>query len=363
MLVFAIVSLSIMVLTGWAGQVSLGQMGFVADRRARSAPRPRPTGASTSRSTSPLVGLAGALVAVVVGLPALRLRGLYLAVTTLAFALATVSYLLNPQFFGWVPTEPFDPDPLLGIWDYGATTEGMYQLCLVVFVLCVVAVVGIRDSRTGRVLVALRENERGARGLRRVGRAGQAHRLRALRLLRRGRRRRCSCSNGQFTLGLFPAEENLIVFTAAVVGGLGSVLGAVLGALFLKGGQWFLAGRGACSPRRIGVLLVLLLLPGGLGGAFFRVRDLGCAGSRAGEGSSCRACSPTSATGDPSRRTRPCPTWPDRRPAGERTKCRAPAGRRAVPRDPDAPAADVGRALVPAARHRGPPPDAAGSTA
>jgi branched-chain amino acid transport system permease protein len=80
---------------------------------------------------------------------------------------------------------------------------------------------------------------------------------------------------GQFTLGLFPEEDNLIVFTAAVVGGLGSVIGAVLGSLFLKGGGWFLEDTWRLFASSIGVLAVLLVLPGGVGGALFRVRDLG----------------------------------------------------------------------------------------
>jgi branched-chain amino acid transport system permease protein len=164
---------------------------------------------------------------------------------------------------------------VLGIWDYGATTEGMYQLCLIVFVLCAVAIIGIRKSRTGRVLVALRENERGARayGVSAVGAkltafaiSGFFASIAGVVLVQ---------VNGQFTLGLFPPEENLITFTAAVVGGLGSVLGAVLGAIFLKGGQWFLNADWRLLASGIGVLLVLLLLPGGLSGAFYRVRDLG----------------------------------------------------------------------------------------
>ena len=57
------------------------------------------------------------------------------------------------------------------------------------------------------------------------------------------------------------------MFTAAVVGGLGSVAGAVIGALFLKGGEWFLQDAWRLFASSIGVLLVLLLLPGGLGGA------------------------------------------------------------------------------------------------
>jgi branched-chain amino acid transport system permease protein len=272
-LLFAIVGLSISILTGWAGQVSLGQMGFVAIGAALGAKATTDWGLDLAVAV-PLVGVAGAAVAVVVGLPALRLRGLYLAVTTLAFALATVNYLLNPEFFDWVPTDTFEPRPLLGVWDYAATTEGTYQLCLGTFVLCAIAVVGIRHSRTGRVLVALRENDRAAQAygvsavrakLTAFGMSGFFAAVAGAVLVHH---------NGQFTLGLFPPEENLVIFTATVVGGLGSPIGAVLGAVFLKGGQWFLQDEWRLFVSAAGVLLVLLLMPGGLGGACYRGRDL-----------------------------------------------------------------------------------------
>ena len=90
--IFAIIGLSVVVLTGWAGQVSLGQMAFVATGGAVTAY------ATHQWSVDPvlafaLAALAGAAAAVVVGLPALRFRGFYLAVTTLAFALVATIYL------------------------------------------------------------------------------------------------------------------------------------------------------------------------------------------------------------------------------------------------------------------------------
>ncbi|MGZ4797453.1 MAG: ABC transporter permease subunit, partial [Acidimicrobiia bacterium] len=84
--IFAIVGVSLVVLTGWAGQVSLGQVAFMGIGAAVG-------GSLTSRlgwdiSLAMLVGgLAGAVVAVIIGYPAIRRRGLTLAVITLAFAL------------------------------------------------------------------------------------------------------------------------------------------------------------------------------------------------------------------------------------------------------------------------------------
>src|SRR5205823_10682083 len=81
----AMVAVSLVILTGWAGQISLGQFGIVG------------VGAVVGGKLAAeynldfflvivLGALAGAVAAVLIGLPALRIRGLYLAVTTMAFA-------------------------------------------------------------------------------------------------------------------------------------------------------------------------------------------------------------------------------------------------------------------------------------
>jgi branched-chain amino acid transport system permease protein len=269
---FALVILSITVLTGWAGQVSLGQMGFVAIGAALGAQALQGWGWDLM-ITIPVIGMAGAAVAVIVGLPALRLRGLYLAVTTLAFALATSRYLLNPRFFDWVPEDKFTPAPLLGEWHYDNPTA-VYQLSLGTALFVLVGVLGIRNSRTGRVLMALRENERGVAAygvsvvrakLTAFALSGFIASIAGVLLM---------VQNEGFTLILVPEQDNLVVFTAAVVGGLGSTIGAAIGAIFLKGGEWFLQDTWQLFATSIGVLIVLLLLPGGIGGAVFRGRDL-----------------------------------------------------------------------------------------
>src|SRR5205085_4252129 len=160
--IFGIIGLSLVVLTGWAGQVSLGQMAFVGFGAAIG-------GALTSRlgwdlSLAVLVaGLAGAAIAVVVGFPAIRRGGLTLAVMTLAFALATSSYFLNRQFFrDWLPALRIERPALFGAIDITSETH-FYYLTLVGLAIALAMVRGVRRSRTGRVLIAIRENERAAR--------------------------------------------------------------------------------------------------------------------------------------------------------------------------------------------------------
>jgi branched-chain amino acid transport system permease protein len=270
--VFAIIALSIVVLTGWAGQVSLGQMSFAAVGGAVA-------GHVTSELGFDLAialvagGIAGALVAVVVGLPALRLRGLFLAVTTLAFALATSTWLLNGKHFGWVPRNRVERDTIFGAIDLSAQ-RSMYWLCVVCLGLALLAVRGIRRSRTGRVLLSQRENERGAQAF---GINVTRAKLTAFALsgfLAAFAGGLLVHLQQQYSDLLFSPAESLNVFTSAVVGGLGSMTGALLGALYLQGGKWFLPANWQLLPSAVGVLVVLMVLPGGLGGLVFRVRDL-----------------------------------------------------------------------------------------
>jgi branched-chain amino acid transport system permease protein len=272
--VLALITLSVVVLTGWAGQVSLGQMSFAAFGGAVGAVVTDSWGLDLGIALV-ASGVVGAAVAVAVGLPALRLRGLFLAVTTLAFALATHQYLLNPRHFDWVPREGtrFDRPTLLGAIDLQAE-RSMYWFCLATLAVAMMAVRGIRRSRTGRVLLAQRENERAAQayGVNLTRAKLTAFALSGFLAAVAG----CLFVQLQqaYTPALFAPSESLNVFTSAVVGGLGSLAGAVLGALVLQGGQWFLPPAWRLLPSAAGVLVVLMLLPGGLAGLVYRVRDL-----------------------------------------------------------------------------------------
>lgn len=268
---FALITLSVVVLTGWAGQVSLGQMSFVATGGAVGAVATDTWNFDMSLAMI-VAGLAGAVVAVVVGLPALRLPGLYLAVTTLAFSLACSNYLLNRNEQSWIPRGGIDRPDLFKTFDL-SSQDAMYWFVLGVVVIGFLAVSGIRRSRTGRSLLAVRDNERGA----------AAYAIPVLRAKITGFALSgflaavAGCLlvhlNGAYTEGPFVVSESLGVFTAAVVGGLGSLSGAVLGALFINGGRWFLPDRWALLPSAVGVLAVLLVAPGGLGNLAFRLRD------------------------------------------------------------------------------------------
>jgi branched-chain amino acid transport system permease protein len=264
---FAIVGISLMVLTGWGGLVSLGQFGLAAVGAWAVASSGLPFLVAV-----PLAVVAGTVVAVLIGVPALRLQPLTLGITTLLFATAVPSILLNPDALGrWLPDELARP-LVLGV-DLG-NARSFYFFAVAVLALVVVAVAGLRRSRTARVLLAARDNEPAAQSF---GIAVLRARLEAFAL-----------SGGIAALGgaLFAYQQtgvktesfdvgtSLVIFSFAVIGGLGSIAGmlsgftvlAVLSLALSKHPAWFALAAG------IGIVL-LLVAPGGIGQLMLDLRD------------------------------------------------------------------------------------------
>jgi branched-chain amino acid transport system permease protein len=270
LVVLAIVGCSVVVLTGWSGQVSLGQMSFAAVGAAVSAVALIDWHWDLSLALL-LAGAAAAAAAVVVALPTLRLDGMFAAVTTLAFALAASGYFLVPTEFSWIPQGPIGVPYLFGL---SLTSQSsVFELCLGVLVLVLAALSGLRHSRTGRVLRALPANQRAASGYGvRVMRAKLSAFAISGFIAGVG-----GCLfvvvNQQYADTEFLASISLVVFTATAVGGLGSALGAILGAAIVEGSAVYLPPSWQLFPSAIGVLLVLILFPRGLAGLCYDLRD------------------------------------------------------------------------------------------
>jgi branched-chain amino acid transport system permease protein len=280
-LVWGLVAMSLVVLTGWGGSISLGQFGIVGIGAMV-------TGNMLTRWNIDLfVSMAtamavGALVAVAIGLPALRIRGLYLAVTTIAFAVALDSYFLNPvNFPDFVPSTTFPPV----LWKrFDMESQWVrYEFVLAMVALSALVVRAIRGSRAGRVMIGTRDNQKAADAMAvpttRVklqtfvfsgALAGLAGALYVLTLTPVGA--------GQ---GTFPAGASIEAFSYAVIGGLGSVAGAMSGVFFFRILDFTLAkslsGEAVTIIRYTlsgaGLLWILYFLPGGLWQFVQRRRD------------------------------------------------------------------------------------------
>src|SRR5262249_38807723 len=153
----AIGALALNLLTGLAGQISLGHAGFIAAGAFTTAILVE------SRLPSPFLALpaaalVGAALGVIVGIPALRLKGLYLALGTLALH-HVVLYACGEFQSQWgANTGVSIPPPRLGPWVLKGTVAWYYTLtgvAALVLILCV----NLQRSRAGRAWMAIRDRE------------------------------------------------------------------------------------------------------------------------------------------------------------------------------------------------------------
>lgn len=271
-LIYAIAAISVTVLIGWAGQLSLGHFAFVGLGSMV-------TGALVARGVPFFFAVgyavvAGLLAGVVVGAPALRLKGLFLAITTLAFAIASSSWLFPSEALRGPSSSLTVPRAdLLGI--SLAPQRHYYFLCLAVLVAVALSVSHVRSTGFGRSIIAVRDNEDRSSSLTvspafiklatfamSAGIAALAGGLLAgLRV--------------SFGAGAFGPALSLQMVSLVIIGGLGSVPGAVIGALYVVGLPALFGDSTevALMTSGIGLLLLLLYLPGGLVSLVFRARD------------------------------------------------------------------------------------------
>jgi branched-chain amino acid transport system permease protein len=211
------------------------------------------------------------VISVLVGLPTLRLDGVFVAVTTLVFALAASGYFLVRAQFGWIPSVQLSVVSLFGV-PLGSQTA-VFFVCLGAAVLGYIALHGLRHSRTGRVWRAVGVNERAAAGFG-VGVARAKLSAFATAGLIAGM---AGCLlvvvNEQYIEQPFGVPQSLLVLTATVVGGVGSAGGAIAGAALIEGSAVFLPPSWQLVPAAFGVLIVLMVFPGGVAGACARGRD------------------------------------------------------------------------------------------
>ena len=269
-LAYALVALSLVVLTGWGGVVSLGQVGVMGVGAVVTANLIADRNMDLFLCLA-LSGVAGGVIALLVGLPALRVSGQFLAVTTLAFAVAMELYFLNPANYEQFLPSAYQRPELWGALDL-SNERWLYALAVALLVGGVYIVRNLKGARAGRSISATRDNERGAAaaGINTTetrlaafifagmlaGVAGGLHAV-ALRGI------------GQST---YPASMSLLVFSMAVIGGVTSIGGTLAGVAVV---QWagYMFPKAQLLLTGVGLLAILLVIPGGLAQAFEMWRD------------------------------------------------------------------------------------------
>lgn len=287
--IYAMVGVSLVILTGWAGQISLGQFAIAGIGAAVAGGLAANHGMDFFLSLI-LGGLAGALVAVLIGLPALRIQGLFLAVTTLAFAFTVESFVLRREWFAWLLPQDLkyvDRPVLYGRFDTTADSElfgvtifadtKFYYLCVVFLALALAVARSIRRTRSGRLLIGTRENERMMQSF---GVNLARTRLAAFAIsgfIAAVAGGLFAYLQGSVTPEAFPPERSIQLFVMTVIGGLTSLPGAMLGAAFVLGLPLLPGLRDVELIEFItsgaGLILVLYFLPGGLAEGMYRIRD------------------------------------------------------------------------------------------
>jgi ABC-type branched-subunit amino acid transport system permease subunit len=230
-------------------------------------------------------------VAVVVGLPALRVRGLYLAVSTLAFALWFMGAVLNttcwtvPLVGKQLCTGLPNPQSTLiarpSLFGISLTSERAFAwFSLTVLVLSVLAVRLWRDKGVARRLMSVRDNETGA-GAMGIPLARTKVLAFALSGFMAGYAGVClAFATQRFSTDTFDPSYSILVVSMIVIGGLGSIDGAVLGAIYLVGLPALFGTTSTIQflTSGLGLLVFILYLPGGLSELLHRLGDLATLG-------------------------------------------------------------------------------------
>lgn len=280
--IYSIVSVGMMLLTGFTGQLSLGHVGFFGIGSYTSA-------ILVSKGVPfllalPAAGLLAAFIGVFVALPAVRLTGMYLMIMTLGFAFIVEEILarwesMTQGNMGMV-VEPPSIGPLVFDSEFS-----FYYLALLILILTLLAARNILRSPTGRAMISIRDSEVASQaiGVNLMQYKAVAF---ALSAFFTGIAGSLSAHKLSFiSPESFNIMESVKYLAMIIIGGLGSLHGAVLGTaflLFLPGViiavKEFLphaiASQTGLEPLLMGMVIVLFILfePMGLYGRWMKIK-------------------------------------------------------------------------------------------
>jgi len=280
-MIFAIMTLSLNILSGCTGLMSVGHIAFYGIGAYTSAILTTEFGVPVFFGFL-MAGVVSALGSLLLGLPTMRLRGMYFAVATLAFGEVVYQLIVNlvdltggtKGIRGIPPPQIFD----MSIRRYGH----YYYLCFVILVLTIICCRNLIYSRPGRAMLAIRENDIAAEAMgvnivwyklisfmisaffAGVAGALYAHQIRYI------------------SPETFASAESSAVLAMMVVGGIGSIAGAVLGGVGLTVLPELLRGFGNIRLVIYGaaVVAIIIFAPKGLGGLIERIDSFLCGNTK-----------------------------------------------------------------------------------
>jgi ABC-type branched-subunit amino acid transport system ATPase component/ABC-type branched-subunit amino acid transport system permease subunit len=266
---FTVVGLSVGVVTGLGGQLSLGQFALAG------------VGATVSYVVTTEVGnyllgfiaagLTAAAVSLVIGLPALRIRGLMLAVTTLGFALATQGWLFQQS---WMLGDGIDPGrPVIGdtLFDTG---KRYYLFALVPLAAAAWLARNIWRSGVGRRLRAIRDNEQGARAFTVPATAVKLQGFVLAGFIAGLGGALYGHALSRLSATAFPIGASIDSAALTVLGGIGVLAGPFIGAFYIVGIPEFLPlDNAGFAATALGWLVLILYFPGGIARLLKPLRD------------------------------------------------------------------------------------------
>ena len=265
----AIVAIGLNLLSGYTNQLSFGHAGFLAVGAYTAALLTTRWPDTPVVVTLAVAALVTGLVGLGLGVPCLRLEGLYLAMATLAFGFVVVEAIMNLDWLTRGNDGLRVPAARLVPWALQSDTA-RYYLVVAVGVVMVWAALNLARTRTGRALLAIRESEIAAQ-------ASGVHLARYKTLAFAISAVYTGVAGGLFAFVVgFLSPDAFDVFLSVdyvamiIVGGLGSVPGSIAGAALLTVLNDSLAGFQSYRPLIFGTLLILSLLfmPGGVARAF-----------------------------------------------------------------------------------------------
>jgi len=262
--VWAIAAIGLNLLTGYTGQISIGHAGFVAIGAYTSALLNLKAGLAFW-VTLPVSGIVSAIVGLLLGVPALRLSGPYLAIATLGFVVA-----VEQVFDKWsAVTGGFQglkvPRPTIGPLTI-ADDRGLYAVALLLAAAMTWLALNLVKGPVGRAFLALRDSEPAAQAV-----GISLTRFKTLAFAVSAFYGGVAGSLYAHVVGFIsPPDFNLTVsiflVSIIVVGGLASIPGTLVGAIFLT--LFFQRLSGLRDLRSViyglGLILVVIFLPGGL---------------------------------------------------------------------------------------------------